>query len=128
FVVVDWPGAPRACVQEKARELCRVMGEIKQERKTRDGIVEVLDHAESWGIPVVIVSNTLMGVVHRDYLETVGLTERFEAQIYSDEVEIRNPNHEMIHLGAQAAGVRTDRKSTRLNSSHVSISYAVFCL
>src|SRR5437868_14585663 len=25
-------------------------------------------------------------------------------------------------------GVRQDRKSTRLNSSHVSISYAVFCL
>src|SRR5699024_11245949 len=25
-------------------------------------------------------------------------------------------------------GVPTDRKSTRLNSSHVSISYAVFCL
>src|SRR5437868_15237547 len=27
-----------------------------------------------------------------------------------------------------AAQVRGDRKSTRLNSSHVSISYAVFCL
>src|SRR5207249_6878852 len=27
-----------------------------------------------------------------------------------------------------AAGPRLDRKSTRLNSSHVSISYAVFCL
>src|SRR6266496_5903077 len=26
------------------------------------------------------------------------------------------------------AGVRRDRKSTRLNSSHVEISYAVFCL
>src|SRR5690625_2417875 len=26
------------------------------------------------------------------------------------------------------AEVRTDRKSTRLNSSHVAISYAVFCL
>src|SRR5437868_13003794 len=26
------------------------------------------------------------------------------------------------------AGARADRKSTRLNSSHVSISYAVFCL
>src|SRR5690606_42129174 len=25
-------------------------------------------------------------------------------------------------------GLRTDRKSTRLNSSHVKISYAVFCL
>src|SRR5699024_11393382 len=27
-----------------------------------------------------------------------------------------------------AASAPTDRKSTRLNSSHVSISYAVFCL
>src|SRR5689334_23939930 len=29
---------------------------------------------------------------------------------------------------ARAAGGRLDRKSTRLNSSHSSISYAVFCL
>src|SRR6266496_5039650 len=27
-----------------------------------------------------------------------------------------------------AGGARSDRKSTRLNSSHVEISYAVFCL
>src|SRR3712207_7477618 len=27
-----------------------------------------------------------------------------------------------------AAGLRLDRKSTRLNSSHANISYAVFCL
>src|SRR5437870_8729600 len=31
-------------------------------------------------------------------------------------------------LSAQAAGSGQDRKSTRLNSSHVAISYAVFCL
>src|SRR5215208_7280881 len=30
--------------------------------------------------------------------------------------------------GAQPPGTTTDRKSTRLNSSHVAISYAVFCL
>src|SRR3712207_7950525 len=29
---------------------------------------------------------------------------------------------------AQAPGGRADRKSTRLNSSHANISYAVFCL
>src|SRR3712207_7510273 len=29
---------------------------------------------------------------------------------------------------AQIAGLKTDRKSTRLNSSHANISYAVFCL
>src|SRR5256885_2698422 len=30
--------------------------------------------------------------------------------------------------GLRAAGVPIDRKSTRLNSSHLVISYAVFCL
>src|SRR2546426_8017147 len=31
-------------------------------------------------------------------------------------------------IGAIVAGVLRDRKSTRLNSSHLVISYAVFCL
>src|SRR5690554_6693269 len=40
-------------------------------------------------------------------------------------VEVRN-----THLGAQgeSVGCGIDRKSTRLNSSHVRTSYAVFCL
>src|SRR5438067_10583984 len=33
-----------------------------------------------------------------------------------------------IAMDAQVAAAALDRKSTRLNSSHVSISYAVFCL
>src|SRR5437868_9475588 len=32
------------------------------------------------------------------------------------------------HLGLGYVHAELDRKSTRLNSSHVSISYAVFCL
>src|SRR5215813_13745044 len=32
-----------------------------------------------------------------------------------------------IYYGAQYGGSTTDRKSTRLNSSHVRTSYAVFC-
>src|SRR5437870_8503361 len=36
---------------------------------------------------------------------------------------------DMAHLHERAAsGSQRDRKSTRLNSSHVAISYAVFCL
>src|SRR3712207_7921296 len=31
-------------------------------------------------------------------------------------------------VGAGASGLALDRKSTRLNSSHANISYAVFCL
>src|SRR5690242_20904049 len=42
---------------------------------------------------------------------------------------------ELLRLGLQASiieaptsDIKLDRKSTRLNSSHMSISYAVFCL
>src|SRR5258708_17066526 len=35
---------------------------------------------------------------------------------------------EAVRLVARHAGHRRDRKSTRLNSSHQIISYAVFCL
>src|SRR3712207_7772670 len=41
------------------------------------------------------------------------------------------PGREGLRLGRGAAhlrAVRADRKSTRLNSSHANISYAVFCL
>src|SRR5437773_10758992 len=33
-----------------------------------------------------------------------------------------------VHLGRGDDGASVDRKSTRLNSSHITISYAVFCL
>src|SRR5438128_4154946 len=39
------------------------------------------------------------------------------------------PHHgTRLPRGRRAAGAHRDRKSTRLNSSHGSISYAVFCL
>src|SRR5439155_12302687 len=43
------------------------------------------------------------------------------------------PSHERFELGSQMRRAAysvpaKDRKSTRLNSSHVAISYAVFCL
>src|SRR5690554_7553558 len=44
--------------------------------------------------------------------------------------EAERLNNELTPVGAERAGNAegTDRKSTRLNSSHVRISYAVFCL
>src|SRR3712207_8708040 len=35
---------------------------------------------------------------------------------------------EAIAIGREREWMRVDRKSTRLNSSHANISYAVFCL
>src|SRR5947209_16815878 len=35
---------------------------------------------------------------------------------------------QVVHLGVEPGRSTADRKSTRLNSSHANISYAVFCL
>src|SRR3712207_7136062 len=36
--------------------------------------------------------------------------------------------HDLVSLACPSGVVELDRKSTRLNSSHANISYAVFCL
>src|SRR5699024_12510694 len=41
---------------------------------------------------------------------------------------VSNQGRSFIIDGRKLKAVNQDRKSTRLNSSHVSISYAVFCL
>src|SRR2546426_7227803 len=43
--------------------------------------------------------------------------------VFMDEIE-----KAFAGTGTDLSGVKTDRKSTRLNSSHLVISYAVFCL
>src|SRR5256885_10557946 len=40
----------------------------------------------------------------------------------------RSPTHSTCATRATPFALRRDRKSTRLNSSHLVISYAVFCL
>src|SRR5699024_2340501 len=42
--------------------------------------------------------------------------------------DVRFPEEQTIEVGDLRILIVQDRKSTRLNSSHVSISYAVFCL
>src|SRR5438067_5210448 len=44
------------------------------------------------------------------------------------EIRVVGRSPEWMDVLKKAAQVAEDRKSTRLNSSHVSISYAVFCL
>src|SRR5256885_12487932 len=53
-------------------------------------------------------------------VETVQLMEREQVDVLLDEL-LRHERARHIEMGA-------DRKSTRLNSSHLVISYAVFCL
>src|SRR5439155_21833734 len=53
--------------------------------------------------------------------------------IFAPGSALRNSNSRRPHAGqstrrASLVAIARDRKSTRLNSSHVAISYAVFCL
>src|SRR2546426_7293568 len=59
----------------------------------------------------------------------------FECVVYMGEADMRRQRlnvYRMELMGARVvpvtSGTKTDRKSTRLNSSHLVISYAVFCL
>src|SRR5256885_12624252 len=54
----------------------------------------------------------------KDDAAGLAIAERMNAQVRGMNVAVRNAND----------GVSIDRKSTRLNSSHLVISYAVFCL
>lgn len=102
FVAADWPPAALAWVTAHAEPLCHRMGELKQDRATRDGMTELLDLCDELGIPVAIVSNALAGSVHRDYMAAHGLDKRVALQVYSDEVAVRKPNPEMIRIAARA--------------------------
>src|SRR5947207_4591305 len=76
-------------------------------------------------------------------VETRGLGKRFGGRVALESVDLEVPRGSAFgFLGANGAGKTTlirlllglaeqeakDRKSTRLNSSHTVISYAVFCL
>src|SRR2546430_11253663 len=54
--------------------------------------------------------------------------ERVAYDRYDVERQKRAPMSPKIDNHAAGIGVKRDRKSTRLNSSHSQISYAVFCL
>src|SRR5207245_10487710 len=55
-------------------------------------------------------------------------TERAISQNWIGAVGLYEPTGKMIDKAQSSPRPKIDRKSTRLNSSHGSISYAVFCL
>src|SRR5690606_41508457 len=66
----------------------------------------------------------LAPVDHR--LVLAAITARVEVAVRAHD---RRRDARRLHEGTQSLlELATDRKSTRLNSSHVKISYAVFCL
>src|SRR3712207_3282333 len=74
-----------------------------------------------------VAGGAVLLAVHAQQLEEVGDGQR--AQQHAQDAEVLQPRERPYQCGHRV-DVRdgADRKSTRLNSSHANISYAVFCL
>ncbi|MFV2019898.1 HAD family hydrolase [Micromonospora sp. LOL_023] len=104
FITRDWPEAARDAVLAEATSLSYEWTR-RPDWAVRPGVPEALTTAADAGLPLAIVSNTLCGAAHRDFLAEVGLGDRFAVQIYSDEAGVRKPNPEVAWLAAEAVGV-----------------------
>src|SRR5690242_5430938 len=75
-----------------------------------------------------------LGLVDVDLLEREGTAQLVPLCGLAEHADVHVIAHRDLTLVAEAVGAELvrrhleDRKSTRLNSSHMSISYAVFCL
>src|SRR3712207_7193643 len=56
------------------------------------------------------------------------LTETRDESLGMTDGELRVSHADVVHRVGDDVSLGVDRKSTRLNSSHANISYAVFCL
>jgi N-acetyl-D-muramate 6-phosphate phosphatase len=105
FVLGGWPRTAQAAVRGHVAKLSYEWA-WRHNWALRPGIAELLETA---GIPLAVVSNTLSGAAHRDFLERAGVAGRFAVQIYSDEAGVRKPNPQMIWNATDEVGVPPDK-------------------
>lgn len=104
FFCADWPLHAREAVRGQASRLAHAWA-YNPGWMLRPGIPEAVLAAVDAGMPRAVVSNTICGAAHRDFLKRVGLAEYLPVQIYSDEAGVRKPNPEMIWRAARELGV-----------------------
>lgn len=109
FIAADWDQQARSVLEPHVTEICYRISSTKEHRVLRRGTEDLLRWCEERGIPAVVVSNALCGQVHRDYLDAAGLSDRFTAEIYSDEEGVRKPNPDLILAGSRAAQVPVEQ-------------------
>ena len=108
FVAADWPRRARDAVRLHAAKLSYDWS-WRSAWALRPGIPEALRAARAARLPMAVVSNTLSGAAHRDFLARAGVGGLFEVQIYSDEAGVRKPNPEMIWRAARELAVPVEQ-------------------
>jgi FMN phosphatase YigB (HAD superfamily) len=107
FVIGGWPRTAQAAVRAAISKLSYDWA-WRNNWALRPGIPEMLQAGATAGVPMAVVSNTISGAAHRDFLAKAGVGKLFRAQIYSDEVGIRKPNPQMIWNATHELGVPTE--------------------
>ncbi len=95
FILPGWPPAAQVPVRGAVRKLSYEWA-WRDNWALRPGIPEFLCSAADAGVVLAVVSNTLSGAAHREFLEQAGIGRHFAVQIYSDEAGVRKPNPQMI--------------------------------
>ncbi|MFF5081195.1 HAD family hydrolase [Actinoplanes sp. NPDC000266] len=108
FILPGWPPAAQVPVRGAVRKLAYEWA-WRDNWALRPGVPEMLRFAHEAEIPLAVVSNSLAGAAHRDFLDKAGIGEFFAAQIYSDEAGVRKPNPQMIWHATDALGVEPEK-------------------
>ncbi|GAB2620848.1 hypothetical protein Aab01nite_35400 [Paractinoplanes abujensis] len=104
FILPGWPPAARIPVRGAVRKLSYEWA-YRDSWALRPGIAEALHCAADAGVALGVVSNTLSGAAHRDFLDKSQLGDLFAVQVYSDEAGVRKPNPQMIWNATDELGV-----------------------
>lgn len=104
FILPGWPPAAQVPVRGAARKLSYEWA-WRDNWALRPGIPAALQAATDAEIPLAVVSNTLSGAAHRDFLDKAHIGHFFAAQIYSDEAGVRKPNPQMIWNATDELGI-----------------------
>src|SRR5690625_3951119 len=98
-------------------------------RGLKTGVIEMQDFAAGTSSRSTKLVHGGLRYLKQFEIKVVAETGKERAIVYENGPHVTTPEWMMLpfHKGG-TFGPFTDRKSTRLNSSHVAISYAVFCL
>ncbi|MFF5293134.1 HAD family hydrolase [Paractinoplanes globisporus] len=104
FILPGWPPAAQVPVRGAVKKLSYEWT-YRDNWEIRPGIREALCAFREATIPLAVVSNTLSGAAHRDFLIKAGISDFFVVQVYSDEAGVRKPNPQMIWNATDELGV-----------------------
>src|SRR2546422_3863849 len=95
------------------------------DQKTLNSLPRLSEVYDAYGVQVNALS---VNEIFALYERTGFLYPDKAARLFPHLPQVRENWRRMLSAGESLLYVLTDRKSTRLNSSHGYISYAVFCL